>query len=331
MPAPRLTLQDQLGLVATALLVVAAGTGTLEGTIYTAMWAIFSAAGLVCLYIAYPHVSERAALLLAAYFSIMGAVVVADLRVTDRWVKSSWLPLLAGGVLEALAAYFTYLFLTWVRAERSRAAYMAKMRWGRKVAAPLGLWSLGVVAFMVLSNISAFALAAWVRGALPLTPYMGTEAALILMAVALVRLPEVGVPWDALEEGALPAALSRPREEGAGTSSMSPGSGHSVPGEQGSRAAAVERSPGSIIQRLRLPESCPACGAALQFEGKRCPSCGEEERVGWCPASETVAVACPSCQRLAPAGGKCRKCGAAVPDTMKCGRCRKTHPLVAWG
>jgi hypothetical protein len=78
-------------------------------------------------------------------------------------------------------------------------------------------------------------------------------------------------------------------------------------------------------------DSCPLCGADLNKERRKCPSCGDVFEFRWCGNSEEYIITCPYCNLQTPYGReKCIHCERVIQTSIRCPSCSAEVPLSEW-
>lgn len=225
------------------------------------------------------------------------------------------LPLLLTAVTELLALYVALALFAEVKSIRD---FRTRLSIARGDSPPeyrrIGLWAVALVLFFLLANLSAIFFVGWVRGSGAFLPaYAVVEGLLIGVGLYLVWVPEASF-------GQLPAEYRQAIKE----PSREPSIVSVIAARARARAAGVE-------SRKKKGAPCPACGRALEQEGRECPNCGASRTVGWCPSSEVHVTECPSCSRPVIYGKPvCPHCKAEVPEALACSSCKAHAPLRDW-
>jgi len=214
-----------------------------------------------------------------------------------------------------------------------RAYHVAAAQDGQSAPyVPMGLWSIGVVLFMVLTDVSMVGFSMWAQADRPLYLYLVCEVLLVILMMYLLDVPERAfggkgrdfVPRVSLSDitrdtRKVVRRIVTPGPKGEGVAKKA--------------VAKLSQRPAAIPRTLPVDAtSCPACGADLRLDVRRCPECYKETNFAWCPASEHYIIACPSCGRPTVYGEPaCRVCGKPVDIEYTCPTCRKSTPLNRWG
>jgi hypothetical protein len=255
---------------------------------------------------------------LAAVYALafVGALALGFSASVGTPQVSSAPSLLVGSVVaEAVALYIAFALFAEVKSIRD---FRTRLSIARGDAPPeyvrIGLWTLGLVTFFVVANLSAVLFVGWVRGE-PLLPFhAASEALLIGLAVFLLYFTEVAF-------GQLPPEYRKAARE------------HER-GEALLRGTAL-RSGTHIVGSagyLGGMEDCPVCGRPLSEESRGCPKCGRASAVGWCAQSEVHVVACEHCTRPVVYGKPlCPHCRGELRESLKCTSCGVHSPLAEWG
>jgi hypothetical protein len=293
----------------------------------TPVWVIAGLGGaFLCIY-AFPSVWRYLVYMLLIY-----SLLAAGMLMPLFWLRI--LPLFLGAsiVLHIVAIVFAYNFVKDVILTR-RAYHEAAARDGKTAPyVSLGTWFLALLAFIVLTDLSMVGFSMWAQGGSPLYLYLGCELAIIPTMMFLLEKPERAfggkgadfVPRVSLAEmGAETRKVmkrlvpSRPKGEGVAKKAV----------------AKLSRRPPAVPRTLPVDAtSCPACGADLKLDVRRCPECYKENNFAWCPASEHYIIACPSCGSPTVYGEPaCRVCGKPLNIAYTCPACQKATPLNRWG
>jgi predicted RNA-binding Zn-ribbon protein involved in translation (DUF1610 family) len=194
----------------------------------------------------------------------------------------------------------------------------------------MGLWFVGVVLFIVLTDLSMVGFSRWAQSGRPLYPYLASEVLLVPLTIYLLDMPERafgGKGRDFVPRVSL-------ADIGKDTKKVVK---RLVPTRQTGQA--VARKAAKAMRRAEAPRalpvattSCPACGSELKLDVRRCPECYKESNFAWCPASEHYIIACPSCGNPTVYGEpRCRSCGEPVMVEYRCPTCQRSTPLNRWG
>lgn len=254
---------------------------------------------------------------LAAIYALafLGAVVFAlTASVSSPLVGP--VPLFAALVLllELLSLYIALALFAEVKSIRD---FRTRLSIARGDSPPeyarIGLWTLALVGFFVLANVSALFFVAWSRGAPTLPAHAALEGLLIGLGVYIIFVPEAAF-------GELPAeykqAVKQPERE--------PSLVRLIAARARARAQGAGRE-GAPADR------CPVCEGPLEFENRKCPSCAAATRVGWCPKSEVHVVACEHCGRGVVYGKPvCPHCKGELKESVACRTCNVHTPLRDW-
>jgi hypothetical protein len=171
----------------------------------------------------------------------------------------------------------------------------------------IGLWTIALILFFLVANVSAIVFVGWVRGAALLPVHAGLEAVLIGLALFLLFLPE-----SAFSE-LPPEFLAAAKEEKESPVSM---------------MGLLLSSEGGGTRGAPL---CPACFGPLTQESRACPSCGVGRNVGWCPKNEAHVVDCEHCKRPVIYGKPvCLHCRKELQESLACHACNARAPLRDW-
>jgi len=178
--------------------------------------------------------------------------------------------------------------------------------------ARVGLWTLALMGFFLLSNLSALFFVAWVRDAPVLWAHAAVEGLMIALGVYIIYMPEAAF-------GELPREFRRAvKAEGPAFPFVGVG-------------AAGLLAPMGTLAESEAHRRCPVCAGALDFEERLCPSCAVAARVGWCPKSEVHVIGCEHCGRPVVYGKVvCPHCRGELKEALLCRSCKVHAPLADW-
>lgn len=326
-PWDNLPVRYRYAVLASLAFVASIAAGASDFRWATPLWVIAGlGGGFLCIY-AFPSVWRY-----LVYMVLIYSLLAAGMLMPLFWLRI--LPLFLGAsiVLHVVAIVFAYNFVKDVVLTR-RAYHEAAAREGN--AAPyvsLGTWFLALLSFIVLTDVSMVGFSMWALDGRPLYLYLACELALVPNMLYLLDKPERAfggkgadfVPRVSLAEmGAetrkVVKRLVPTRQKGEGVAKKA--------------AAKLSRRPTVVPRTLPVDaKSCPACGADLRLDVRRCPDCYKENNFAWCPSSEHYIIACPSCGRPTVYGeSACRVCGKPVNVEYTCPTCHKATPLNRWG
>jgi hypothetical protein len=223
-------------------------------------------------------------------------------------------PLYAAAAIvpELMALYIALALFAEIKSIRDFRTRLSIARGdGEPEYARIGLWTLALIAFFVLANLSALFFVAWAHGAPTIAVHAALEAMLIGLGVFLLYVPEIAfgkMPKEYKE------AVKEPEREGLLTRLVQP-------------RARTE----TAASAARASDRCPVCAGALDFEERHCPSCAAATRVGWCPKSEVHVVDCEHCGRPVVYGKPvCPHCRGELKEAVLCKSCKVHAPLRDW-
>jgi hypothetical protein len=308
-PAPPAPVDQARVIQAAGALGATLVVGLLPMPAATPLFIAMAAFSFLLLRRAFPAMWLRGVWLAAVYaLSFLGATLFA-LTAAVRGPLVGPVPVFALGVtaLEGLALFAGLVLFAEIKSIRD---FRTRLSIARGDLDPeytrIGLWTLALIGFYLLSNLSALLFVAWARGAPALVPHVAVEAVLIGLALYLLYLPE--------------SAFGR------------------LPKDYADVARAPERE--TLLERLiaKRPtaagpaaDRCPACGGPLEVAERMCPACAAPTKVGWCPKSEVHVVPCEHCAKPVVYGKPvCPHCRAEVRETLVCASCKAHAPLRDW-
>ena len=178
--------------------------------------------------------------------------------------------------------------------------------------ARIGLWTLALIGFYALSNLSALFFVAWVRDAPVLWAHAMVEGAIIALGVFVVYVPEASF-------GQLPKEYRKAART----------AGPELPFVR--VLAAGTLAPMAPSAPAVSHKHCPVCSGPLDFEDRLCPSCAVVAKVGWCPKSEVHVNECEHCGRPVVYGKVvCPHCRGELKEALRCKSCKVHSPLGDW-
>lgn len=235
----------------------------------------------IFVYFGFPHVWRYSFWLAVIYASAFFGVVAFLLL-----GKNNILYKLAGISLELFSLYT--LIVLYQRTKSVRDEVM-DIKY-----APLGLWSVALYTFFLLSNASGYSWMLWGTERAGITRYGIFEILLVLLLIYILWVPERRIPWGA--QKSIEEKYRKPPEYVA-----------------------------------LSDERCPACGSELEIHLRACPTCGREQAFKWCPVSEVYTVRCLKCRRPTTYGKEvCEWCGAKLPKPVRCRHCGKDADIPVW-
>ncbi len=151
---------------------------------YWFIWIGGLLAALLFLFLAYPHVWMYGFWLAGIYGLVGGSVIcLYSLGRINGWYRG------LGVMGEVLAIYITYVLL------RKTLILRDNLKEGN--SSYLGLWSVSLLLFYVLSNLSFIAWFWWGMEIYPIHYYTAAEVVLILLALHILYIPE-HFEWEPL-------------------------------------------------------------------------------------------------------------------------------------
>lgn len=281
----------------------------------TGLFVLGSAASLLLIKWAFPAMWLYALWLAAIYvLSFIGGTVFA-LTASVRSPLVGPVPVFAAlvGLLEFASLYIGLSLFAEVKSVRDFRTRLSITRGDDPPEyARIGLWTLSLISFFLLANLSALFFVAWVRDAPVLWAHAAVEGLMLGVAIYLIYMPEVAF-------GELPREYRR-AVKGQGPAFPMVGvmvAGSIAPMGAGAQAGAQGR--------------CPVCAGPLEFEERRCPACAVESKVGWCAKSEVHVVACEHCARPVVYGKVvCPHCRGETREALLCHSCKVHSPLGDW-
>jgi hypothetical protein len=291
--------------------------GLIPAPAATGLFLIGLAASFVLVRYAFPAMWLYGVWLVAVYgLAFLGAVVLAlTASVTSPLVGP--VPLF-GAIVVVLEGLSLYIGLALFAEIKSIRDFRTRLSIARGDSPPeytrIGLWTLALVAFFAVSNMSALFLVAWARGAPVLPVHAALEGLLIGLGVFLVYHPEAAF-------GELPREYKDvARREDRQTFFT-----------RVIAARPKDRSSTPPSESAALARKCPVCGERLTFEARKCPACAAVARVGWCPRSEVHVVDCEHCGEGVVYGKPvCPHCKGELKEAVACQSCQVHSPLRDW-
>lgn len=303
--------------VATGALLATLVAGLVPTSAGPALFALALLASAFLLRRAFPSMWLYSIWLAAVYaLAFVGSLSFAFSASVGTPQVSSAPALLVGSLLaEAVALYIGFALFAEVKSIRD---FRTRLSVARGDTPPeyvrIGVWTLALIAFYVVANLSAVLYVGWVRGE-PLLPlHAASEALLIGVAVYLLYFAEVAF-------GKLPPEYRKAAREHERGEAILRGTALRV----GTHIMAGAGYLGGM-------EDCPVCGRPLSEESRGCPRCGKPAAVGWCGQSEVHVVACEHCTRPVVYGKPlCPHCKGELRESLKCSHCGVHSPLAEWG
>ncbi len=177
---------------------------------------------------------------------------------------------------------------------------------------PIGLWSLSVVVFWIISNLSVYYWYNWsVIGWNP-GPYLVSNIFLLFSCIYILWHPQMNFDWG-VETVLLP---SKDIKTGFGLITKSP------------KYLPTLKKRMTITGKSK--PKCPICGANMISEVRTCQACGKPRTFNWCKINEGFVVTCPYCKSQTSYGKKyCIKCGKPINRLVRCS-CGAEHEIKDW-
>ncbi len=281
----------------------------------TGLFILGTAASLLLIKWAFPAMWLYSLWLAAVYaLAFIGATVFA-LTASVRSPLVGPVPVFAAlvGLLEFVSLYIGLSLFAEVKSIRDFRTRLSITRGDNPPEyARIGLWTLSLIGFFLLANLSALFFVAWVRDAPVLWAHSAVEGLMIGLGVYIIYMPESAF-------GQLPREYRRAvKAEGPAF----PLVGVAAVGTIASRA-----TPSESAARSR----CPVCAGALEFEERLCPSCAVVSKAGWCPKSEVHVIPCEHCARPVVYGKVvCPHCRGELKEALLCHSCKVHAPLGDW-
>lgn len=278
------------------------------------LFIIMAALSFYLLRRAFPAMWLHGVWLAAVYaLSFMGATLFA-LTAAVRSPLAGPVPVFGLGVvvLEGMALFAGLALFAEIKSIRDFRTRLSIARGDAQAEyTRIGLWTLALIGFYLLSNLSALLFVAWARGAPVLPAHMGAEAVLIGLAVYVLYVPESAF-------GALPKDYKEAAR---------------APEREGLLAKLISARPvaSTDLGAIKSGDKCPVCEGPLDFTERHCPSCSAATRVGWCPKSEVHVIDCEHCGKPVVYGKPvCPHCRQELREAVACKACKTHAPLRDW-
>jgi hypothetical protein len=294
---------------ATALIITLV-VGLVDNRFATVLFVMALAVSVLLIRRAFPTMWLYSAWLAAVYaLAFIGAIILAfSAAVASPLVGP--VPVFAAFII-ALEGASLYAGLSLFAEVKSIRDFRTRLSIARGDEVPeyqrIGLWTIGLILFFVISNVSAITFVGWVRGSSLLPVHAALEALLIGLALYLLYFAESSF-------GELPQEFRA-----------------AARADKQSNASLVGGLLGADPAGGRAPALCPACYGPLTEETRACPSCGASRLVGWCPKSEAHVVECQHCRRPVIYGKPvCPHCRGELKESLPCPSCKASAPLRDW-
>jgi predicted RNA-binding Zn-ribbon protein involved in translation (DUF1610 family) len=193
---------------------------------------------------------------------------------------------------------------------------------------PIGLWTLSLIGFIIIADISMVSLGFWINGSANLTPYIVAEVELIFLLMYLLEVPQkaFGSKGDDFVPRVSLAGITSETKKVAKRIVKRP---KVEVGAKRTAAAAAAKLKPKVLREGTL--ECPACGSDLAIDVRRCPECYKDNEFAWCPVSEHYIIPCPACGKPTVYGEEsCSHCGQNLSLDYKCPECLKATPMQRW-
>lgn len=262
---------------------IGAALVSLYGGLYEDLWYIWLGGIIVALifvFITFPHVWMYSFWFAGMYaLCIFGGIMIFALGRENTLI-------LIGGIAVEIGAYYV-MYVIWWKTIKLRDSS------ADEYYTPLGLWSIALMSFFLISNLSVLTWSQWAIESRTIMRYVFSEGVLILLLGYLLWVPET-FSWEPLI----------------------------VPMIQGEE---------KIMTAVPVEDICSVCGTEFKMERGFCPSCGSPRVFRWCPVCEQYSFRCENCKEFNLVGEKkCRSCKTALPEGVHCRSCGEITHLDKW-
>jgi hypothetical protein len=306
-----------------ALAFIAGLVAGVSGTRWaTPAWVLATLGGVFLCFYAFPSVWRYlfffGGIYLLLAFGVIPLIVWIDFPV---WIGVSLL--MHGFAL--VAAFFVLKDVVMQR----RAYHISAITSGHEAPyVPIGLWTIALGAFFVVTDISMVSLGYWIIEEWTLNPYMVCELFLVVFLLYLLEVPQkaFGGKGDDFVPRVSLADITSETKKVAKRIVKRP----KIDASAKRTAAAAKATVKPKVLREGTLE-CPACGSDLAIDVRRCPECYKENEFAWCPVSEHYIIPCPACGKPTVYGEQaCSHCDQGLSVSYKCPDCLKSTPLQRW-
>jgi len=172
---------------------------------------------------------------------------------------------------------------------------------------PLGFWSLSIMAFWLITNISIWGWFLWATGDGSITVYIVMELLILFLGLYILWMPQTNFRWST--EAPAATTFTRPL-----------------------KSIVVKRIPKTLIRsETTAITTCPVCGHGLKKEIRVCPSCGEKREFFWCPRSEVFIKRCERCDQPVSFNiEECPHCKKLQKPQVTCAKCQRSTRIRDW-
>lgn len=295
--------EDQLAIGVFLCIIASLIFGLQPGPINAALWVLLGIIAFILIFFAFPNTWTYGVLLYSIYaISAFGVILLY------HWAESFLIGGLSLSILVGLfffiaAGYMTFHIIQSIK--KTRDAQVQKDHY-----IPLGFWSIGVMLFTLFSFLSILSWCIYTTSGGPwIQMYIGFESTIALLLVYILWIPDRNIDWtqEKLPQSPMAQFIS-------------------------TKTQVVMDSTQVVKDKVvRTKNICPECGMKLKIEKKTCPYCSNNQSFGWCVRSETYALSCANCGKMALLGrDKCPECGKILTEKVTCNSCKKESPIKDW-
>ena len=286
---------------------------TMEGDVYIFLWILVGAFALYFIRLTFPDVWNYIFWLIGIFLlNLLAILFFLDNKFTGEFWYSIF-----GFFLELGALGIDILLILRIKAIRDDISGVTERPSGLELMheaayIPLGIWSIVVFSFWVVSNITIMSWFQWSVNAVGMEQYIISEIVLIFIVVYILWHPQVNFDW-----GAEPIMFPEREVTAEGTTLQK-------------YASVLPKLRKTVRAKTGIPRRCPICGAKIVVERRRCRNCGQNRVFTWCKIQEGYIVTCPHCKALTSYGKeRCIKCGRLINRYIRC-NCGTENEIRNW-
>jgi len=286
---------------------------TFSGQVFVLLWLVVGCFTLYFIKLTFPDVWNYVFWLISIYsLNFLGMLCLVGTRFTSNILFTGF-----GILIEMLSIGVFVLLILHLKAIRDDISGVTDRPDGMELEheaayIPLGIWSISVFFFWLVSNLSGLYWYNWSVGNWGPEAYLISDVILLLTLIYILWHPQMNFDW-----GVEPIVLPKK------SSDM----------ELGLIDKSLDMIPGlrkKVRVKSGLPKKCPICGSKTVTEQRTCKHCGQLKLFTWCKISEGYIVTCPHCKAETSYGkDRCINCGRLINKNVRCS-CGYEHPISSW-
>jgi hypothetical protein len=172
---------------------------------------------------------------------------------------------------------------------------------------PLGFWSMSIMTFWLVSNVSIWGWYLWATNESSIATYFLMELLILFLGLYILWMPQTNFRWSA--DTMDTTTFARPL-----------------------KSVVIKRIPKTLIKsETKHISNCPVCGYGLNKEIRSCSHCGESRLFYWCPRSEVFIKRCESCNKpVSFNADECPYCNNLIKPKVTCSKCDRNTRIRDW-